>query len=123
MKRDAIDFHSVQDGHLAIHDALLNWARVVRVHAASDKPAPMFAAYRSTEVWQQVESRVPTDPNAGWRMERAVSNLPEKHRAAIRWQYVWPWQPPGMVARKLAVPVLVLQRLVHDGRSMLKNRC
>jgi DNA-directed RNA polymerase specialized sigma24 family protein len=122
MKRDSIDFFAVHDGHHAIHDQLCNWSRVVRVHVSSNRPSPMFAAYRSSEVFQAPEAKIPTDMQAGWKMERAVSNLPEKQRAAIRWQYVWPWKPPGMVARRLAVTTTVLQQLVHDGRSMLRNR-
>ncbi len=122
MKRDAICFHTVRDEHLAIHDLLLNWARVVRVHVASDKPAPMFAAYRSSETWESDGPRIPVDMLAGWKTEKAVSNLPEKHRAAVRWHYVWPWKAPGMVARRIAVPISVLHELVHDGRSMLRNR-
>jgi DNA-directed RNA polymerase specialized sigma24 family protein len=55
-------------------------------------------------------------------MERAVSNLPDKHRVAIRWAYVHTWKPPMLVARRLAVSPATLQDLIHDGRSMLNNR-
>ena len=123
MKRDFIpDFHAIREGHGPIHDALLNWSRLVRVSVHSGKPAPMFRHYRSSEVWISDEPRMPIDSLEGWRMERAVSNLPEKPRAAIRWHYVHSYRPPAKEARKLAVTQTVLHQLVHDGRSMLKNR-
>ena len=119
------DFHTVRHEHIGIHDALCNWARCVRVAVAGGKPAPMFRAYRSSEVWAADEARIPTDTLAGWKMERAVSNLPEKHRAAIRWHYVFyagKKGTPAKVAHKLAVTETALHLLVHDGRSMLRNR-
>ena len=116
------DFHAIRYEHLAVHDSLLNWARCVRVSAASGKPAPMFRHYRASEVWIADEVRIPTDTEAGWKMERAVFSLPERHRGAIRWHYVFPHRPPAKVAHKLAVTQTVLHQLVHDGRSMLKNR-
>ena len=122
MKRDLLDFHRIQPGHIAIHALLCNWAAVVRVHATSDKPAPMFRSYRSTEVWQAPEAREPLDMLLGWKMEKAVSQLPPKHREAVRWVYVWPWKAPGMIARRIAVHQSTLHDLVHEARSMLKNR-
>lgn len=122
MKREQWpDFHSVRPEHIAIHDALLNWTRVVRVNALYEKPSPMFAHYRSSEVWA-CDSTVPADLLAGWRMEKAVGQLPTKHRTAIRWAYVHRKVPPQKQARLLAVPLTVLGDLVHDARSMLKNR-
>ena len=127
MKRDACpDFHTIREGHGPIHDSLLNWARLVRVSVHGGKPAPMFRHYRSSEVWTADDSRVPVDSLAGWKTEQAVSNLPEKPRAAIRWHYVFyagKKGAPAEVAHKLAVTQTVLFQLVHDGRSMLKNRC
>ena len=122
MRIERIDFHTVYDHHLSIHDALLNWSRVVRVSVASGKPTPMFKHYRASEVWISDEPRIPTDTQAGWKMERAVFMLPLKHRDAIRWHYVFPRRNPSMVARKLAVTTAGLHQLVHDGRSMLRNR-
>lgn len=116
------DFFTVRHEHIGIHDALCNWSRCVRVAVAGDMPAPMFRHYRTSEVWIADEIRIPTDALAGWKMERAVSNLPERHRAAIRWHYVFPRRTPRSVARKLTVTETALHLLVHDGRSMLRNR-
>ena len=116
------DFHAVQPQHLIIHDALLNWARVVRDNASGAKCAPCFRHYLSSEVWISEPPRIPTDSQAGWGMERSVGNLPERHREAIRWHYVYPRKTPSKVAYRLAVTQAMLFQLVHDGRSMLKNR-
>ena len=117
------DFHLVRYEHIGIHDALLNWARVVRDNAGSAKCAPCFRHYRSSEVWISEPARIPTDSQAGWGMERSVGGLPVKHRDAIRWHYVYTRRPPAKAAHKLAVTQAMLFQLVHDGRSMLKNRC
>jgi DNA-directed RNA polymerase specialized sigma24 family protein len=119
--RDWPDFHTVRPEHLAIHDLLLNWTRVVRVNTAYAKPTPMFAHYRSSEVWA-CDTQIPADLLAGWKMEKAVGQLPPKHRDAVRWAYVHRRVPPQKQARMLAVPLLTLGDLVHDARSMLKNR-
>jgi hypothetical protein len=55
-------------------------------------------------------------------MEKQMRFLPEKHRAAVKWHYVEPHRPPGKVAYRLAVSQAALFDLVHDARSMLKNR-
>lgn len=120
MKRDAIDFHAVRDIHEPIHLRLLNWARVVRVNALMDKPAPMFQHYRSSEVWAEQTRGIPADLLDGWQMERSVSRLPGKQRDAVRWYYVKP-SDPYKQARKLAVSRQGLFDLVDLARTMLKN--
>ena len=55
-------------------------------------------------------------------IERAVSILPEQHRAAIRLVYVHSGLHFAAILRKLAVQPEMLVRLVNDGRDMLKNR-
>jgi hypothetical protein len=122
VKREHPDFHAVRPEHRSIHADLLNWCRVVRDSQDHSPPQPMFRHYRSTEVWVASDPQIPTDTQAGWRMEKHVRNLPEKHREAIRWHYIRRKLPPIRQARKLAVSMLVLCQLVHDGRSMLKNR-
>lgn len=122
MKRDFPDYHAVRPEHEAIHLSLLNWARLVRVNAIHQAPSPMFQHYRSSEIWV-ADTSIPINTLEGWDMEKEVKKLPEKHRAAVRWHYVYTKRPPGKQARLLAVPMSVLHDLVHDGRSMLKNRC
>jgi DNA-directed RNA polymerase specialized sigma24 family protein len=121
MKREFPDFHAIRPEHQGIHDSLLNWVRVVRDSQFHTRPQPMFRYYRSAEVWITPDPQIPTDSEAGWKMERSIRNLPEKHREAIRWHYVRRTDPRKQ-ARILAVTVSVLSDLVHDGRSMLKNR-
>ena len=122
MKRDATDFHEVRTIHLAIHERLLNWARCVRPSTSGGQCAPMFRHYRSSEVWQQPTALVPIDTLDGNKMEKAVGGLPDKHREAVRWHYVNARVPLGKMCRLLAVRPEALAELVHDGRSMLKNR-
>jgi len=126
LKRDFPDFHAVRSEHIGIHDALLNWRRVVAVGGMAQHTMPIFQQYRPEEIpdwqlWATVDKPPAPDLNAGWKMERMVRNLPEKHREAIRWRYVRRTDPRKQ-ARILAISVSVLHDLVHDGRSMLKNR-
>jgi hypothetical protein len=123
MNRDLeTDLHCVRHEHLAIHERLANWARYVRDSRPGQAVAPMFRGYRSSEVWISDAPRVPIDTLDGHQMEKAVSKLPEKHRDAIRWSYVYVWIHPGKIQRGLGVTRLGLVGLIHDGRSMLKNR-
>ena len=54
-------------------------------------------------------------------VEKAVAALPEKHREAVRWWYVYRRDPVAM-ARNLGVSKQGLADLVEAGRTMLKNR-
>ena len=122
MKREFPDFHAIRPEHQGIHDSLLNWVRVVRDSQFHTRPQPMFRYYRSAEVWITPDQQIPTDSEAGWKMERSIRNLPEKHREAIRWAYIHRRIPPHKQARRLAISVLVLGEMVHTARTMLKNR-
>lgn len=122
MQRDAIDFHAVLDAHLGIHERLLNWARWVRVRPHGWQVAPMFRQYRSNwRQWHEPILRASINVPEAVEMERAVSMLPEKHREAIRWHYVFNDSPPK-IARRLAVTKQGLADLVSAARSMLVNR-
>jgi DNA-directed RNA polymerase specialized sigma24 family protein len=121
MKRDSIDFHLVADRHLAIHARLLNWARWCNNRPGS-AVAPMFRAYRSTDVWAQPTASEPVDSMDAAKIEKAVTALPEKHRAATQWHYVRGHISPVRAARALAVSLAGLAELVHDGRAMMVNR-
>ena len=119
MKRDAIDFHVVEKEHLAIHARLENWARW-----ANGKPQsivqPMFALYRPDNN-ERDGYGIPIDRLDAQRVQKAVSELPDKHRAAISWQYVQPSSPLKM-ARALSESLAGLLDLVRRGRIMLINR-
>lgn len=122
MKRDDIDFHAVQDSHLAIHARLEAWARWVRVRPHGWQVAPMFRQYRSHSwQWERPEVHAKTNIPEALEMEKLVSLLPEKNREAIRWAYVW-CGGPVVMARKLGVSKEGLADLVRVGRTMLNNQ-
>jgi hypothetical protein len=82
----------------------------------------MFRHYRSKAFqWHAPELRAPVNVPECLDMEKAVSLLPEKHRDAIRWNYVR-CDSPLKMARYLGVSTQGLLELVGQGRTMLKNR-
>lgn len=123
MKRDEhVDFFLVDDRHLAIHERLESWARWVRVRPVGWQVAPMFRQYRSKAFqWHTPEVRAQTNIPEAVEMEKAVSLLPEKHREAIRFCYVFTGSPVA-VARRLGVSKQGLLDLIRSGRTMLINR-
>jgi DNA-directed RNA polymerase specialized sigma24 family protein len=122
MKRDAIDFHLVADQHLAIHERLESWARWVKVRPHGWQCSPMFRQYRSKAwQWERPDVKASTNIPEAVEMEKAVSLLPEKHREAIRFAYVWCGSPVAM-AKRLGVTKHGLLELIHAGRTMLVNR-
>ena len=82
---------------------------------------PMFRLYRPSGAWGREASGVVIDAMDAQRLQKAVVALPEPHRIAISWWYNEGTQPLR-VARRLAVSVAGLKRLVDDGRLMLINR-
>ena len=123
MRRDDwIDYFEVRPAHLAVHARLEAWARWVRVRPHGWQTAPMFRQYRSHAwQWETPEVKAPVNTLEAVAMERAVSGLPEKHRDAIRWAYVFTGAP-GRMCRQLAVSKEGLLELIHAGRTMLVNR-
>jgi DNA-directed RNA polymerase specialized sigma24 family protein len=116
-----IDFHAVEPGHLAIHDRLGNWSRWVQVRRMHWM-SPIFKMGKSNgRQWDVPDLQPAMDPLDGLAIEKLVSALPVKHRAAIRWSYVYKWSPI-QEARSLAVSMDGLEALVRTGRIMLTNR-
>jgi DNA-directed RNA polymerase specialized sigma24 family protein len=121
-REEHVDYHLVADEHLAVHERLTAWARWVRVRPQGWQTAPMFMQYRSKSwQWEVPLVRAAVNELEVVEMEKAVSKLPDKHRTAIRWQYVWCGGPAAM-ARHLAVTKQGLLELIREGRTMLKNR-
>ena len=117
-----VDYNYVPERHAAIHARLENWRRWVIVRPNGWQVAPMFRLYQSkSRQWEAPVIQNPVDALDAVLMEKAVSALPEKHRAAIRWSYVHAGNPVAM-ARALAVSKQGLADLVDSGRTMLKNR-
>ena len=122
MKVQPIDFHQVDDIHAAIHRRLENWARYVAVHPQS-WIGPIWKLGKSHgRQWHAPDLKDPVNTLDGHYVEKLVRQLPEKHREAIRWSYVYK-DSPARKAKQLAVNYDGLMDLVRKGRSMLKNTC
>lgn len=120
MKTRAVDFHHVEEHQRAIDARLLNWAAWVRPRAQS-WCSPMFRqAQSNSRQWHAPEPKAALDLIGAQAMEKAVSKLPEKHRDAIRWHYVYNSAPHKM-CRHLGVSLDGLAQLVRDARQMLMN--
>jgi hypothetical protein len=116
-----IDFNRVELKHADINEKLENWARWVTPGRQS-WVSPMFKQYRSKAwQWHPREFSDRARPLEAAAMETAVSGLPEKHRYAIRWAYVWR-SSPATAMRALGVSNEGLLLLLRDGRQMLINR-
>lgn len=83
----------------------------------------MFRQYRSHS-WQWHAPEIKTELNTleCVEIEKMVSQLPDKHRTAIRWAYVFPWIAPSVIRRELALTKEGLEQLLTDARDMLVNR-
>lgn len=122
VQETTVDYNHVPERHAAIHARLENWRRWVIVRPNGWQVAPMFRLYQSkSRQWEAPVIQNPVDTLDAVLMEKAVSALPEKHRAAIRWSYVHAGNPVAM-ARSLAVSKQGLADLVDAGRAMLQNR-
>ena len=120
MKPTPPDFARVEEHQLPIHERLRNWARWCSVRPRS-QIQPMFRQYRSHAwQWHTPELRETCDLIDAQALEKVVSTLPIKHRAAVRWAYVWRHQP-YVVCRELALDPVGLWRHLRDGRQMLIN--
>ena len=125
MKRDDyIDFHAVEEKHLAIHGRLVNWGTWCNGSTASST-SPMFRLYiasaqaRSHDgVTYGVSSVDRLDATA---IAKAVAALPESHRSAVNWCYVRPVSPKR-AAQSIGTSLDGLMQLLRDGRQMLINR-
>lgn len=119
---DLVDFFELRDEHIAIHRRLESWARWVRIRPHGWQMQPMFRQFRSNwRQWHSPQVRSAVNIPEAVEMEKAVSLLPEKHREAIRWAYIW-CDGPMATARRLGVSKQGLLDLIHQGRTMLRNR-
>ena len=121
MKVQAIDFHYVEARHHAIDQRLREWARYVAVRQPS-WVHPMWRKGRSNgRQWEAPVIRDEINILRAHETEKAVSALPDMHRSAIRWCYVYRTSP-AKVIRDLGTTYEKLDQLVRDGRTMLINR-
>lgn len=83
----------------------------------------MFRLYRAPKQWESdLDIRIEINTLDAAEIERAVSFLPDKHRTAIRWAYVFSYIPDARIRAELGATQEGLARLIHDGRDMLVNR-
>lgn len=122
MKVKTVDFHAVQPDHQVMHARLENWSRWVTVRGMHWM-GPIWKLGKSNgRQWDQPELRAAVDTLDAVEIEKAVSALPDKHRSAVRWAYVFKYSP-SRATRELAVSMDGLDALVRSGRTMLKNTC
>ena len=120
--QETVDYNHVPEHHQAIHERLDNWARWVKVRPHGWATHPMWRQSLTSKQWDTVANiSMPVNTLDAVLVEKAVSALPEKHRAAVRWSYVHAGNPVAM-ARTLGVSKQGLADLVDAGRSMLKNK-
>lgn len=121
-KVKSVDYFIVSEAHADIHNRLELWARWVKPRKAGWTVSPMFRQYRSHAwQWETPEVRATINILDAVEIEKAVAQLPEKHKCAIRWNYVFKSSPVAM-ARQLGVSKEGLADLVRVGRTMLENR-
>ncbi len=120
MTKTPIDFNSVLFAHEPMHERLINWARWVRPRASS-WVHPMWRGFKASEIWTGAQASVPLDPLDAQAVEKGVSALPEQHRFAVRWCYVYSGQP-RKAAQQVGETLEGLYALIVGARQMLINR-
>ena len=84
---------------------------------------PMFRFAKSNARQWEIDPPIHVEINtlAAHEVEKAVAGLPDKHRTAIRWSYVFGHIPVHIVRRELGVTKDALCQMIEDGRDMIKN--
>ena len=118
---EPVDYFYVEPHHSEIHAELENWARCVRVKRQSWAHPMWKGAQSNGRQWYTPELKADLDTLGGMQMEKDVRALPDKHREAIRWNYVYGWAPATEI-RRLGVTYQGLADLIRNGRTMLVNR-
>ena len=118
-----IDFHAVPPHHIDIDGRLRNWGIWCNSRQVASS-SPMFRLAPSPEPVRReygtaCANRV--DRSDAICIARAVTQLPEKHAAALNWCYVKPVSP-RRACIAIGVTMEGLAELVDDGRQMLVNR-
>jgi hypothetical protein len=127
------DFHYVPSEHKAIDARLENWSAYVRVKFPS-WVSPIWKLGKSNgRQWHTPEYRAACDMLDGMRLEKAVYALPDLHREALRWAYVFQYgegrfrKKHGLI-KKLGdrkttdMRADSLYQVLQDARNMLINR-
>lgn len=125
-KKNYVNYDHIPEGQEEIHERLMNWARWIRSGTGGWACHPMWKQCVAKEIEdlrakRGVESVAPIRIDEAVATERAVAQLPDKHRKAVRWCYVFKHNPLA-ACKAIAVTKEELARLVDDGRQMLLNR-
>lgn len=117
------DLHHIPSNQAVIHSRLENWRRYVSTSSRAWFVQPMFK-FAKTPKTREADLHVPMpiDTQDGHILEKAVSALPEKHRAVIRWYYVFPYIPENRIRRECGLTREMLAKIAIDARNMLHNR-
>ena len=121
--RQYANLDEVKQEHRAIDARLANWSRWAVVHG-SRFIQPCFRGYRSDESFDDVHAQqrpLPIDASDALKIEKAVVQLPEKHKLSLVWFYRIRCKPVK-ACKALGVTRLGLAGLIHDARAMLINR-
>jgi hypothetical protein len=121
VKIEPVDYFFVEAAHSNIHAELKNWALCVHVKRQSWVHPMWKGAQSNGRQWYAPVLKTDIDTLGGMETEKAVRSLPEKHRQAIRWSYVYKWAPATEI-RRLGVTYDGLFNLIRSGRTMLINR-
>lgn len=123
MLKATIDFCRVQPRHKDIDNTLNEWSQWVMPRHRLWGTSPMFLGYQSkARQWETPELKTPLNVLQCVETEKAVSTLPEKHRTALRWVYVYYWVPVSAVRRELGVTKADLADLIDQARDMISNK-
>lgn len=119
-----VDYQRIAPEHAVIHERLQNWRRWLSGKGMAWTAHPMWRHLKEKEereARERGEFSIPPNSLDAHEIEKAVALLPEKHRFAIRWWYVFSGNPLR-AAKQAAVSKDRLAELVKEGRTMLANR-
>ena len=114
-----VDFHAVEPSQQQVHARLENWAKWCRGRGSGGGTSPMFRLYRTPQHWRQTaEVGAQVDAVDAQAVQKAMGDLPVRHRLALSWCYVVRNNPAKAAAQlRESLPGLAL--LIRDGRQML----
>jgi hypothetical protein len=121
MRRDAVDLSLIHPHHEQIHARLSNWARWCMGSVGGNRTNPMFQDYRNSYD-EPVIAGIPCDTLDAVQVQKFFVGLPEKNRWVLSWWYTKPYIPVLKVRRVLALTTPALYEMVHESRTMMKNR-
>jgi len=116
-----VDYNLIKAEHEEIHLRLQNWARWAK-NGNGALSHPMWRFFKQKEASEAAPlGSMPVNSLDAHTIEKLVADLPEKHRHAVRWWYVYASNPKG-AAKLLGITMDALNEMVHGARAMLKNR-